>query len=729
MKDNFDIPNSLNPSHKNKIRMKSIKKIIIITIISISILAVISFFTYQYIAPFGTKIIYQFNADKDIDKVSKILGAEQAGNIENNAVNSLIVPRQIIKTNQVTFNLKLLTKQIDGVWANLKFKGNPKEIKLGIKGDTKDNYDYKPLFQADIEIRKSFEKTDNNILFWQKDKTFENFKQFINDPPVGKLTASYNFDPTDLYKLTLASHPSSENHQVIINKLLRGSHSFFVKVDNNELNLTIEKQDRNGYAGQDEMQIEILKGNKKIFTKKIPDDGIEDASNLKLSPQKENINIKNIESGIYLVKLIDKTPNYDININNIKVNQSKISFLPPILIIDEDPVNLWTDCDLIKVYTSHKTSFQTILIDNKDNLDIKEVNKIYTNKLNEDSATSSASVLHSLQLPKNDLSIDGDGVFSFSKEAFFDPGIIKMVDLDKVKNTDDIDYIIADYTKVKKNGEWNTAQVYFNPKTIKINGDKLYFSLESPGLAEKNGEITIDSLEVTVEKPGWFNDNSKSKDSSSAETPADKLAEKKEKEEKVNIDNLPIDQKIIQLIKDGWNSIVSFFKNIWPFGTKEPVIEKKKISPTSTPKPTPISEADFKTDMTFKVLNASGTVGEAGKFADKLKDEGFGDDIEVGNSALQTDTEIQYKKEKKNKSQEKIVKKITALLEEEYKSVKENTTASESGHLTIILGTNKIASTTPSASGSAATTPTVTPKATPIVSATPTLTPTPTPVP
>lgn len=93
-----------------------------------------------------------------------------------------------------------------------------------------------------------------------------------------------------------------------------------------------------------------------------------------------------------------------------------------------------------------------------------------------------------------------------TKESLFNPDPLQTVEATTLKSLDSVDYLVGHYNKVgalDKDG-FLTASIFIDPKNITIDkNNKLYFSLESPGLDQFDGEIVLKNLEVTVEKPSW----------------------------------------------------------------------------------------------------------------------------------------------------------------------------------------------------------------------------------
>lgn len=657
---------------KNK-RMKITKRYLLSIVVFGVVISVILLLAYKFIAPFGTRITYQFNPDKNKDKASTLTGAEPSANLSTDATNSLTIPQQIIRSNIVTFNLKPLSKNIEGVWVNLRFKGNPKEIKVGVKGNTNAQYNYEPLYENTLENLGNVRYENGKLAFWQREKKFNSITSFLENPPPDKKTALYFLEPSDVSVLLSQNNSFGKENSVVINKLLRGTHSFLVKVNTNQLNISLEKLDQNMYQGKDILLVEVYKNNNKIFTKEIPDDGIDEASSLKLNPQKENIEIKGLEKGIYKVNLIDKS-NGDVSIKSIGINQSKVIFSSPIFIIDEKPTTLWTNSSKIDVETLHEIGLQTIKIDRSSELSIRERNKRYTLELNKDfDASKSALPIHSLEIPKNDVSVFGNGYFAFSKDAFFESNPLRAVNLSSVTDVNEIDYILAHYQRVTPSGEWKIAQAYFDPKDIKVEGEKLYFSLEFPGLTSSGNEVVIDSLEVTVNKPGWFNNS---------------------KIQNVLTRNVGKENNIItrfsSYIKNLFQKLFSFKLQLGKKEMVKPIQDAKQSpSPTSSskslPSPTPIpmptlGPTTFQESV--RILNGGAKKGGATDVSSLLKENGF-ENISVGNADRYDYQGITIQYRTKNVA---TIEKIETALKQEYSVIEKTPVSSSSAEIVIIVG-------------------------------------------
>lgn len=488
MSINLYKPTILNKVNKSK------------TIAVTAMLLIVGVFFLRFVAPFGSIVQYQFNSASDKDKITRVNGIETVESFQPGTSGTLTFVQQIIRKNIATFQLKLLSSTLDGIWVKLRFKGNPKEIKVGVRGSTTERYLYAPVYNDTLQNLTWDQTTAENILFLQKEKTYSSLKEFIKNPPKDKAIATYFVDPTSLSMDTDKKISSSK-----FNTVLRGSHTMYVKVTKSPLLIELKKIDENLYKGEDILNIEIYKNNQKVAEKKIDDDGIIDNSQLKLTPQMNELTVNDVTPGVYKIILKDMSEGADVRIDSILVNQPGLVLASPVFPVDNKPSVFVTNSKTISVQTLHPVSTQSIRLDDKYDLTVEKATIKYAFNLDQPNfeATNTAK-LHTLSIPKNDVIINGNGVFTDELSSYFNPFVVETIELIKLPNVEKVDFILARYTPITKNNDWMEAQIFIDPKNIKIDGDKLFVSLESPDLESYGGEINVDSLEITTTKPSWF---------------------------------------------------------------------------------------------------------------------------------------------------------------------------------------------------------------------------------
>jgi len=453
---------------------------------------------------------------------------------------------------------------------------------------------------------------------------------------------------------------------------LRGNLSVFIRVDQSPLILKVVKQDMNSYDGEDKLKIKVSKGGKNLAERTIADDGLVDANLLKLKSQEEIITLDDIDPGIYQLDLLDESNSADMLITRIEVNQSKVIFKNNIFPLGNTPTALWTNIDNLKVITVHDVGLQTIKLDDQYDLKIDQRDKKYSFDLRELTGNKATNKIYKLVSPKNDLIIDGNGYFAFSEEAFFLPEIIKTEKLNDLDSLDGVDYLLTGYKLPKTEGEWFTAEAYFDLKDINVDGDTLYFSLEVPQIAKYGGELEIDYLDINVGTKEALVKTEKITDS--------------------QVEKQNILQKSKTWVATKFSQLKNWLSNSWQnlFKKTPATIVITKPSPTLMPSPTtppapstsPSPSPQEKISLLVRILNGGAGKGAAGVLAKALDSAGFTN--VVADTADKTDYKnatIIYRKEDLA-----IMAKLNDLLRKDYKEVTRTEVATTSAEIVVIIG-------------------------------------------
>jgi len=219
----------------------------------------------------------------------------------------------------------------------------------------------------------------------------------------------------------------------------------------------------------------------------------------------------------------------------------------------------------------------------------------------------------------------------------------------------------AGYKLPKKEGDWFTAEAYFDLKDIKVDNDTLYFSLEVPQIAKYGGELEIDYLDISLSDK-------------KATEKEEKTVAAKETEQKPNII-----QKAKAWINNLWQKL---FKKkpdtITITNTKANPSPSPSLSPKPIPSPSPIQ----KITNFIRILNGGAGQGGAGEFAKVLAGAGF------TNVTAETADKTDYKNAiiKYRQEDEKIVAKLEELLKKDYKTVDKQKIATTSAEIVVIIG-------------------------------------------
>ena len=316
--------------------------------------------------------------------------------------------------------------------------------------------------------------------------------------------------------------------------------------------------------------------------------------------------------------------------------------------------------------TPHEEGIQTIKVQDSKELKIEEKGKEYLFSL-ADLSVEKTDGLYKLEIPKNDVVIEGNGYFVSSPASFFQADIIDSVDLSTLDSLDNTNYILASTPVVKGEGGWLSSELVFDVKDLKIESGKLFFTLDSPELTNYGNEINMEYLEIEVGNKGLLSDSVKNEDKKGEEVKKGFFGKAKE--------------KISSIFRGGLSSFIKFIDDkLLKYVVKK---DNKKINNTNTPTssarpsnpPTPIQ---IKTSV--KILNGGAEEGEAGKLGDKLRSVGFTNiTAENADNKDYQGARITY-----NLANRANAEKIITLLKNDYSNVSENAGATE--EITIILG-------------------------------------------
>ncbi len=275
---------------------------------------------------------------------------------------------------------------------------------------------------------------------------------------------------------------------------LRGSHTFYTYVKTSPLNVEISKKDRNGYEGEDILEIEIFdRDNNIIYSDSIKDDGNTQDNTIKGKIQEKTLTLE-IKEGIYKIVLISKSHGSDFYAK-IKTNQQKLVMPDNMFVIDPAELTLKThDRTNITFRTYHTSSYQKINIDNKI-IDIKNTSITYTYELKPGT--------HNIKIPKGDMIIKTSAIISFTPEAHFNPyeqistaTITRNLTIGTIPR-----FILTDIpcTPPKKDSDWLISTVEFKGSDLYIKNNELGFLFNTPDI--KNNTVSIDWIEAKITVP------------------------------------------------------------------------------------------------------------------------------------------------------------------------------------------------------------------------------------
>lgn len=450
------------------------KNILIIRIILWLALALVTgWFFYLKIAPAGS-ISYVYNFSRTSYFIGKLTPAER---VELATVNS----QAKIKGGPVYFSLKT-PRRFERAKVAVKFKNMTDfpVMEIGLLNNKKiGSYDLKPLENKIIDrlsLAWPVINGENGVRLIEREKKYDAVEQFLGNLPPREEMALYNYSLKNNF--LLAGYDSSHRDNLIDYKF-RGSYQFYTYIKQEQLDYVFNFNDLDN---NDRVEIKVYS----------PDGLIYSGGGNK---RQAAVKIDGLPEAVYRLSVMadDK-----IITESIASRQDRFVLINKAWLAagNKESSVLFTNSRLINAQTINPASLGKIKIG--DNfLDIKETYKQFSAK--------NLSGTAKIELPKDDMIISGDGLFSLAAEGLFDPRF-KKADGQLDINGGKINYVLADYQAPVSEDGWQTAAAEFDlTKAYEENG-KHQFLISIPNFKAEEpaaGEIIIKEIRVDLKGRSW----------------------------------------------------------------------------------------------------------------------------------------------------------------------------------------------------------------------------------
>ncbi|MEI6529566.1 MAG: hypothetical protein WCN88_04180 [Candidatus Falkowbacteria bacterium] len=352
-------------------------------------------------------------------------------------------------------------------------------------------YDLKPVDNKALDyLMLRWNKIEENgHLFLQKEKKYNSLNDFENDLAKGELSACAN--PMENC-LALYNYPLEYNYQIVnyhpaqpltLNTPLRGTHQFYIYLNNEPLRLDFSFVDLNQDLKPAPIKVILSSASGNIIeTKDISDENLNPGS-AKIEEKELTLSEPSLPAGVYKVeiKITD-----DMVIKKIFSTADRLSFINKVWPVSSaGPLRLYTDSNYLQVKALNPASLQTINFSSEE-FSLSEAYRQF------DFQSKSNANIKEINLKKDDVILENNGVFAWSSESLFNPGFPKVDRFFSVKNP--LQYIIADYKQPKEEEGYKTASLELNLKGAYREKGKYSFMISVPGLKTEDG--TKDNLEI-----------------------------------------------------------------------------------------------------------------------------------------------------------------------------------------------------------------------------------------
>ncbi len=354
-------------------------------------------------------------------------------------------------------------------------------------------YDLKPLSNKTLDyLSLAMNRQDKDgVLFLQMEKNYDSFLDFQEDLKIGQIKgctrplneclAVYNYTPKYSYHLP--------NYQkslpVVLNKVLRGPHQFYVYLKDEKIHLEFDFFMSPTTSQLSPVEIILSSNNKIITSRSLSSDVLSSEKSQRLILEENNLS-----AGVYRVEV---KVSEDVLIERISSSLNRFVFINKIRLAEnEGPMTFYTDSNYLQIKALSPASRQTISFAGTL-FSLEEAYKQF------DFKTESTLPIKEIKLDKGETVLENNGVFSWQEEGLFNPSLKKIDRFFSV--SEKTPYIIAKYNKPFEQEGIIIATTELDVKHAYREDGKYSFMISVPGLKAEddiNDNLEIYSLEVKL---------------------------------------------------------------------------------------------------------------------------------------------------------------------------------------------------------------------------------------
>jgi hypothetical protein len=445
----------------------------------------LAFFIIKLIVPSGV-ITYSSDFSKSTGFIYNLTPQERINDSGDNVK---------ITADPVYFSL-YYPRQFQEAQIKLKYKWENVDnqvLEMGFLAD-KDLWQYQlqPLENTILEraIKNWYLSQDDNLMFLQKNKNFNSLNEFLQSDFSRNNTAVYNLNTKELNisEFNLPQEEVEDIQAYTIEQNLVGHHQFYIYHPGDDLSVNIKVQDLNENDKEDEIEMILFYQDQAIAKESLS--SIVSLESKEISELEDlSLELSDLSEGLYKVQI---KVSDDIIIKQIKTSSNRLAFINNIYLgTSNNNLRLYTDSTSLKATTIKSGSLQTLGFAGAR----FELASTYKQHYFQ-SDLSAKDAWQEIDLKKGNLKLSNSAMFSFDKELAFNP---EMINLDDNSNLTNIDYIIADYKAVKKEGEWRVATTQVDLSRAYSEDNKYNFMFSLPNFSYKsNSALVIDSIDISL---------------------------------------------------------------------------------------------------------------------------------------------------------------------------------------------------------------------------------------
>lgn len=354
------------------------------------------------------------------------------------------------------------------------------------------SFDLRPLHNLIIENLDWNQVQGSEVTLYDRNGSYSDIGEFFQEPPARSQIATYHYDFDVPYRLPFYEPLSGER---AIDVSLRGFHKFVTYVKDEPVRIELTYMDMNRLIGEDEVRVTVRNENDEIVYEQVMKDDGNTVENQISSTKTIIINDSGWPEGVYSVDLSGTS---DIFWREITTSLRYVTFVNTIYLAD-DVGHLPEPRGTVFFTNAKNFAFETLHAESAQNLGVGE-NEVQV-PLSHEKVRASITDVGVVQgnSPRGDIKIVGDGKFSFSRDAFFDPDPVRLTgltDLDALG----IDYVLTTYTSPDREGDWYKQTAEFEIASIQTEDRDATFTLSAPLIGEEQNTVDIHAINLVFEK-------------------------------------------------------------------------------------------------------------------------------------------------------------------------------------------------------------------------------------
>ncbi|MBT4121932.1 hypothetical protein HOE31_03220, partial [bacterium] len=243
--------------------------------------------------------VYDFSQDSPV--ITNLFPANRMSDV--NKVKDFDIYWQSINNEPVYFETRL-PQTFDKAEVEVMYQNNDLpliQIGLNNMGSNEWNYDFKPLENKLLDNLDWFKLESSDKALYQRKKQYLSIDQFLEEKDTLTNFAAYNYDIDR--KFTIPNYLASDDYKVM-DKTLRGTHSFYTYIKDEALDFVFTIQDINRAEGLDELKIKLYNDQGiLIYEKKVDDDGLISKYDPASASRNINFYFEGLAEGAYKIVL------------------------------------------------------------------------------------------------------------------------------------------------------------------------------------------------------------------------------------------------------------------------------------------------------------------------------------------------------------------------------------------------------------------------------------------